>query len=93
VSYTGAVRHPGTAVEFEWDDDNVPKLGLRDIRPQDVEHVLWNGPRWLRNKRAGTADWLMEGRDSGGRRLLVGVLWRDEEEGVLRAITARELRS
>lgn len=90
--YTRAVKHPRMAAEFEWDDGNLPKLALRGVRPEDVEHVFWNRPRWIPNKKAATAEWLMDGHDSGGRRLLVGVLWVDQAEGVLRAITARELR-
>lgn len=86
------MRHPRTATQFEWDGGNLPKLALRSIRPEDVEEVFWNWPRWVPNKKAGTAEWLMDGRNGGGRRLLVGVLWSDEVEGVLRAITAREMR-
>lgn len=86
------MRHPGTAARFEWDEGNVAKLALRDIRPEDVEAVFWNGPRWFRNKRAGTGDWVMEGRDDGGRPLLVVVLWSTRHERTLRAISAREAR-
>lgn len=34
----------------------------------------------------------MIGADAGGRRLVVVVLWADEAEGFLRAISAREDR-
>jgi hypothetical protein len=85
-------RHPATAVAFDWDEANVPKLAERRIRPQDVEAVHQSGPTYRRNKRAATAVWLMEGTDGGGRRLQVGILWADESNRVLRAITARVLR-
>lgn len=84
-------RHPRNAVAFEWDDANVAKLALRGIRPQDVEAVLWNGAAFQRNKRSGTAAWWMTGLDVGGRMLGVAVLWADQEEGVLRAISARRV--
>jgi hypothetical protein len=47
--------------------------------------------RWIRNKKVATAEWLMDGRDARGRRLLVGVLSTDRDEGVRRAVTAREV--
>lgn len=83
-------RHPGTAVRFDWDEHNEAKLALRNITPGDVEEVFegaWGEkPLFKRNKKAGTARWMMFGRDRGGRRLRIGVLWADEEERVLRAI-------
>ena len=84
-------RHPATAIAFEWDEGNVVKLAARGIRPQDVEVVHLSRPIYRRNKKALTAVWLMEGRDGGGRRLQVGILWADESRRMLRAITARVL--
>lgn len=49
-------------------------------------------PLFKRNKKAGTGRWMMFGRDRGGRRLQIGVLWDDEGEGVLRAIHGLPLR-
>ena len=46
-----------------------------------------NRPEYRRNKRAGSAQWLMVGRDDRGRELVIGVLWADVDERVLRAIT------
>lgn len=86
--------HPSSATSFDWDDPdaengNVAKLARRKIRPQDVEAVWGNAPSYKRNKKAGTATWLMTGRDDGGRKLLVGILWADPSQRVLRAITGR----
>lgn len=39
-------------------------------------------------QRSGTARWLMIGQDDRGRLLKIGILWADEREGILRAITA-----
>jgi hypothetical protein len=40
-----------------------------------------------RNKKAATATWLMTEQGDGGRRLVIGILWRDERDRILRAIT------
>lgn len=67
------VRHPRTAVEFEWDENNEPKLAVREIRPADVEALFWQGgPEWRRSKASGTGDWFMIGRDAAGTRPGVG---------------------
>jgi uncharacterized DUF497 family protein len=81
------MRHPSTATDFEWDEGNEEKLAARGILPQDVEHVWANRPQYRRNKRRGTAPWMTTGRDGGGRTLKVGILWADEGQGFLRAIT------
>lgn len=80
------VRHPATAVEFEWDEGNVPKLEARDIHTWHVEEAHANGPEYRRNKRAGAARWAMIGRDDDGRLLRIHILWADQSAGVLRAI-------
>lgn len=60
---------------------------------EDVFDGVWGvAPLFKRNKKAGTARWMMFGRDRGGRRLQIGVLWDDEGEGVLRAIHGLPLR-
>ena len=64
--------HPATARAFDWDEHNVAKLEKRGYR---------------RNKRTATATWLMIGRDDGGRSLAFGILWQDENDRILRAIT------
>lgn len=87
-----AQRHPATARGFDWDDGNEGKLGHRGIKPHEVEGVWGNRPRYRRNKRSGTARWMMEGMDPGsGKRLRVGIVWADEGERILRAIHALDL--
>lgn len=86
------MRHPATAVDFEWDSGNVDKLAKRGIFIHEVEGVWGNKPRYTRNKKSLTAKWIMEGTDPGsGKRLKVGIIWADEEERILRAIHARDL--
>lgn len=86
------MRHPSSAARFEWDSKNEDKLAEREVRPDEVEAIWKNRPRYLKNKKAGSATWMMVGRDPrSGRRLRVGILWADEGEGVLRAIHALEL--
>jgi hypothetical protein len=80
-------RQPQTATGFQWDAGNLSKLAARNITKDDVEAVFAGRPRWSRNKRRGTAEWLMTGPDGSGRRLTIGVLWADEQRRVLRAIT------
>jgi hypothetical protein len=82
-----------SASRFDWDDGNVDKLAERGVRPEEVEGIWANRPRYLRNKRTGSATWMMVGTDPrSGKRLRIGILWVDEEEGVLRAIHALELK-
>jgi uncharacterized DUF497 family protein len=86
------VRHPATAVEFEWDQGNVDKLAERGILIHEVEGVWGNKPRYSRNKKAGSATWMMVGTDPvSGKRLKVGIVWVDEKERILRAIHALDL--
>jgi len=85
-------RHPSTAEAFDWDDGNVDKLALSDIAPEDVEEVWLGKPEYRRNKNTGTASWIMIGRDGSGRPLRVGIIWKDQKAGVLRAITGRRDR-
>lgn len=85
-------RHPASAERFDWDDweaerGNVAKLAARAITPEDVEHVWQHEPQYRRNKNSATASWLMTGRDLSGRTLTIGILWKDPQEGTLRAIT------
>lgn len=86
------MRHPATAEWFEWDEWNEQKLEARGIRPQEVEGVWANRPRYKKNKRSGTATWMMVGKDPySGKVLSIGVLWADEDARVLRAIHGRQL--
>ena len=83
-------RHPITAVAFDWKPHLEEKLALRNITPGDVEdvfHGIWGQqPEFKRNKKAGTARWMMTGRDRGGRWLRIGILWADEDARLLKAI-------
>lgn len=85
------MRHPSTAIGFEWDENNEWKLEQRGIYAEDVEHVFDNEPSFLKNKRSGAARWPMDGRDAAGRRLRICILWGDEDVGTLRAITGWKL--
>lgn len=81
------MRHPSTAAQFEWDEDNEAKLALRGIYAEDVEYVFDNNPVFQKNKRSHAARWLMDGRDRSGRWLRICILWSDEGTGTLRAVT------
>jgi hypothetical protein len=84
--------HPATASAFDWDNGNEDKLAHRGIKPHEVEGVWGNKPRYRRNKKSGTATWMMEGTDpASGKRLRVGITWADESERILRAIHALDL--
>lgn len=86
------MRHPSSAEGFDWDSANVDKLAIRNVRPDEVEAIWANRPRYLRNKWEGSATWMMVGRDPrSGRVLRVGIFWLDEREGILRAIHVLEL--
>jgi hypothetical protein len=86
------VRHPATARRFEWDAANEDKLAERGIKPHEVEGVWSNNPDYRRNKKAGSALWMMTGADpTSGKKLKVGIIWADERERVLRAIHALDL--
>jgi uncharacterized DUF497 family protein len=86
------VRHPSTAAGFDWDDANEDKLAERGISAHEVEGVWGNNPRYLRNKKEGSATWMMVGIDlESGKKLKVGILWADEGERILRAIHALDL--
>jgi hypothetical protein len=85
------VRHPSTAVGFEWDHANEDKSAERG-RPHEVEGVWGNKPRYRRNKKTGSAVWMMIGVDpDSGKKLKVGIIWADEGERILRAIHALDL--
>ncbi len=60
------MRHPSFAARFEWDENKESKLAQRGIYAEDVEYVFENEPTFLKNKRSGSARWLMDGRDRSG---------------------------
>lgn len=81
------MRDPRTAVAFDWNAENERKLGERGIHPYEVERLFENDAGFYRGKRKGTARWMIEGQDPvSGKWLRIGVVWHDEEAGVLRAI-------
>jgi hypothetical protein len=86
------MQHPSQAVAFEWDGHNEGELADHEVLPYEVEQVFWNGPRFSRNKKRATAQWRMVGHTNGGRMLQVFVIWADERDGVLRAVTGWEIR-
>lgn len=84
-------RHPTSAVAFEWDRYNEDELGAHDVLPYEVEQAFWNGPTFSRNKKTAAARWRMIGRTDGGRELQVFIVWADEQDGILRAVTGWEI--
>lgn len=81
------MRDPRTAVAFEWDDSNESKLAARGVTPDEVERMFEHSPIFYRGKRRGTARWMIEGQDPvTGKRMRVGVVWKDAKAGILRAI-------
>ena len=85
------MQHPSQAVAFEWDEYNEAELAAHEVLPYEVEQAFWNGARSARNKERATARWRMVGRTDGGRKLQVFVVWADERDGVLRAVTGWEI--
>lgn len=58
----GTTRHPSSATAFGWDENNENKLLQRGITAAEVEALWGNSPSYRRNKRSGTAQWMMVGR-------------------------------
>ncbi|MBI4729273.1 MAG: hypothetical protein HY775_07180 [Acidobacteria bacterium] len=90
-------HHPRFADSWEWDDDeeergNTAHLSAKGISVAEVGQVWEDGPEWARNKKGGSADWVMFGRTTGGRALLIVVAFY-EDRGVNRAVTGRDAKS
>lgn len=85
------MQHPSKAVAFEWDGYNEDELADHEVLPYEVEQMFWNGPRFSRNKKRAAARWRMVGRTDSGRKLQVFVVWADQRDGVLRAVTGWEI--
>lgn len=62
-------------------------VARHEVRPEEVEQVLFDPPRWVTAGRGGTT--LVYGRTGDGRRLLVVVA--DEGGGVAFVVTARDM--
>lgn len=73
---------------FEWDDDNEPHVA-RHIAPDDVEAIPHSRYLSLRNKRSGSGDYKVIGRDRGGRLVTVIVAATDSPT-IWRPITAMQ---
>lgn len=87
------MKHPITAIEFQWDEHNERELAAHDIRPAQVEQVFFDAnPQWAPNKKSAAGTWLMTGPDLGGRMLTISIMWADEDERILRAITGWRVR-
>ena len=80
--------HPSEAEGFEWDDANALHLGRprHPIAEWEAEEVFWNGPVWVRNKKAGSGDWKMIGYTDSGRALTIVVEVRPQAR-LLRVVT------
>lgn len=95
MCYVAAMSSPDPrhAAFFEWDTRNEDHLARRGVTASEVEQVFANNPTWRRNKRRRAAQYAMDGRTDAGRSLRILVLWADETERVLRAVTAWERES
>lgn len=82
------MAHPEDAEFVEFDDANEPKLLLGGVSAAEVTQVFQNDPMWAANLKGRTAEWRMIGRTTGGRPLVVGVIY-DEIRAAVRPITAR----
>jgi hypothetical protein len=85
------LQHPSKAVVFEWDGYNEAELADHEVLPYEVEQMFWNGLQFSRNKKRAAARWRMVGRTDSGRKLQVFVVWADQRDGVLRAVTGWEI--
>jgi uncharacterized DUF497 family protein len=85
------MQHPALAVAFEWDRYNEEELANHGVLPYEVEQAFWNGARFSRNKKRASARWRMVGLTDRGRKLQVFIVWADESDGILRAVTGWEI--
>ena len=77
----------GKTKRFEWDRHNVGHIAKHDIRPEEVEQVLLNEPRFVRtdwHEESGEERTLEMGHTAGGRVLFV--VWTMREK--CRPVTA-----
>jgi hypothetical protein len=74
--------------EWEWDDGNIDKLSKRSITPELIEDEIWlEAPKYLRNRRGRSADYLMVGPDRGGTMWTIGILQVADDPATWRAIS------
>lgn len=74
---------------IEWDDVNLRHATAHGVGAAEIEQVIANGPRYRRNRRGRSADYLATGLTDGGRRVVVAVEWRATTR-LVRPITAWE---
>ena len=73
--------------DFAFDDRNIDKFAAHGLTDRQVRQVLGNSYLVLKNRKTGSAPFLVIGRDNGGRRIAVPVMPTDEP-GVWRPVTA-----
>lgn len=73
--------------ELRWTPWSEEHISRHAVRPEEVEEVLFDPPRWVASGRGGAT--LVYGRTSVGRRLLVVVV--HEGDGMVFVVTAREM--
>ena len=73
--------------EVRWTDWSEDHVAAHGVRPDEVEDVLFDPPRWTAGGRNGTT--LVYGNTAAGRRLLAVVL--EEGDEVVFVISAREM--
>ena len=76
---------------FDWDDENVGHLALREIKPEDAEQVIRNRPCDLETSlRNGEERVAQVGETDAGRILIVVSTMRDSKVRVVTAWPAKE---
>lgn len=78
-------------MEFEWDDENIRHLAVREIKPEDAEQVIWNRPCDLETSlRNGEERVAQVGETDEERILIVISTMRDSKVRVVTAWPAKE---
>jgi len=76
----------GTAIQFEWDDDNVEHIARHGITPEEAEQVVRGNPLLVEAQyRSGEQRTLCAGSTAGGKRVAVVYTMRG---GRIRVVTA-----
>lgn len=60
--------------EFEWDEANEEHVIRHGVDPDDVDWTLTGSRLIFRNKRDAAGDYLLVGRDRGGRLLSIAIV-------------------
>lgn len=72
---------------FVFDEENEGKLASHGLSSEQVEQILDSDPLAVKNRKQGRAEYLLIGRDHGGKYISVPIE-RTMEEGVWRPVTA-----